>query len=120
MGEVAASSASEGGQDQHASEPDQPEQTQPEADAPAAAEESEDKRQPKKKRSFWKELPILIVIALVLSFLIQTFVARVFVIPSGSMEATLHGCDNCNGDRILVDRLVYKVGDVEPGEVVVF
>src|SRR5436190_17434084 len=116
MGEVAASSSSEDSQSKRAWEPEVPEdQEQPEPSDNGAgepvAEETGKKHQPKKKRSFWKELPILILIALVLSFLIQTFVARVFVIPSGSMEATLHGCDNCNGDRILVDRLVYKVGD---------
>jgi signal peptidase I len=52
--------------------------------------------------------------------LIQTFIARVFVIPSESMEQTLHGCAGCYGDRVLVDKLVYDFGDVEPGEVVVF
>ncbi|RZS34670.1 signal peptidase I [Herbihabitans rhizosphaerae] len=74
----------------------------------------------KKKRSFWKELPILIGVALLLSILIQTFLARVFVIPSGSMESTLHGCAGCTGDRILVDKVVYAFTDPEPGEVLVF
>ena len=74
----------------------------------------------KKQRSFWKELPILIGVALLLTLLIQTFIARVFVIPSESMEATLHGCPGCYGDRVLVDKLVYTFGDPEPGEVVVF
>lgn len=73
----------------------------------------------KKKSSFWKELPILIVIALVLTFLIQTFLARVYVIPSGSMERTLDG-NNGTGDRILVDKLVYDFHDPRPGDVVVF
>jgi signal peptidase I len=50
----------------------------------------------KRRRStFWKELPILVVVALLLTFLIQTFVAKVYVIPSGSMETTLHGCTGC-------------------------
>lgn len=74
----------------------------------------------KKPRSFWKELPILIGVALLLTLLIQTFLARVFVIPSPSMEETLHGCTGCYGDRVLVDKLVYRFGDPEPGEVVVF
>ena len=74
----------------------------------------------KKPRSFWKELPILIGVALLLTLLIQTFIARVFVIPSESMEQTLHGCPGCYGDRVLVDKLVYRFGDPEPGEVVVF
>ncbi|WP_326947173.1 MULTISPECIES: signal peptidase I [unclassified Amycolatopsis] len=75
---------------------------------------------PAKKRSFWKELPILLVIALVLTILIQTFLAKVFMIPSGSMEATLHGCPGCTGDRILVDRVTYDFTEPGPGDVVVF
>jgi signal peptidase I len=74
----------------------------------------------KKQRSFWKELPILIGVALLLALLIQTFIARVFVIPSESMEQTLHGCTGCYGDRVLVDKLVYNFTEPEPGEVVVF
>jgi signal peptidase I len=75
---------------------------------------------PVKKGSFWKELPILIVIALVLTFLIQTFIARVYVIPSGSMEQTLNGCTGCTGDRILVDKLTFDFSDPRPGDVIVF
>jgi signal peptidase I len=74
----------------------------------------------KKKMSFWKELPILIGVALVLVFLIQQFLARVYVIPSGSMEQTLHGCPGCNGDRILVEKVTYYFSDPQPGDVVVF
>ncbi|MBC6450719.1 signal peptidase I [Actinokineospora xionganensis] len=77
-------------------------------------------RKSKKRRPFWQELPILIAVALVLTFLIQTFLARVFVIPSASMEQTLHGCPGCYGDRVLVDKLVYTFGEPEVGEVVVF
>ncbi|WP_406642472.1 signal peptidase I [Amycolatopsis sp. WGS_07] len=75
---------------------------------------------PSKKRSFWKELPILIVIALVLTILIQAFLAKVYMIPSGSMESTLHGCPGCTGDRILVDRVTYDFTDPSPGDVIVF
>ncbi len=74
----------------------------------------------KKKRPFWQELPILIVVALVLSFVLQTFIARVYLIPSESMETTLHGCAGCTGDRIVVDKITYRFGDPEPGDVVVF
>jgi signal peptidase I len=77
-------------------------------------------KKPPKKGSFLKELPILILIALLLTFLIQTFVARVYVIPSGSMEQTLQGCAGCNNDRVLVDKVVYRFSDPEPGDVVVF
>ncbi|WP_084037388.1 signal peptidase I [Haloechinothrix halophila] len=77
-------------------------------------------RAPRKKRSFWKELPILILVALLLTFVIQQFIARPYMIPSGSMEQTLHGCTGCTPDRVLVDKMVFRFSEPEPGEVVVF
>jgi signal peptidase I len=74
----------------------------------------------KKRRPFWIELPILIGVALVLTILIQSFIARVFLIPSESMEHTLHGCPGCYGDRVLVDKVTYLFRDPSPGDVVVF
>lgn len=70
--------------------------------------------------SLWLEIPILIGTALVLTFLIQTFLARVYVIPSQSMEQTLHGCPGCTNDRVLVDKVAYRFDDPRPGDVVVF
>ena len=45
----------------------------------------------------------------------RTFVVTPFSIPSGSMQETLD-----IGDRILVDRVSYRLGPVERGDVVVF
>ncbi|MFF7357975.1 MULTISPECIES: signal peptidase I [Streptomyces] len=71
---------------------------------------------PRKPRSFWKELPILVVIALVLALLIKTFLVQAFSIPSASMQNTLQV-----GDRVLVDKLTPWFGsEPERGEVVVF
>lgn len=67
-----------------------------------------------------REIGILVVVAIVLSVLLQTFVARVYLIPSQSMETTLHGCPGCTGDRIVVDKLTYRFTDPRPGDVVVF
>ncbi|GAA0938490.1 signal peptidase I [Pseudonocardia zijingensis] len=64
--------------------------------------------------------PVLLVVALVLLALLPVFVARVYVIPSGSMERTLHGCPGCTNDRVLVDKLAYRFSAPEPGDVVVF
>jgi signal peptidase I len=61
-----------------------------------------------------------VLVALVLTFLIQTFIAKVYVIPSGSMETTLHGCTGCNNDRVLVDKVTFRFSDPQPGDVVVF
>ncbi|WP_190159898.1 signal peptidase I [Streptomyces litmocidini] len=73
-------------------------------------------RPPKKQRSFWKELPLLVGIALVLALLIKTFLVQAFSIPSESMMNTLQ-----KGDRVLVDKLTPWFGsEPERGEVVVF
>ena len=89
--------------------------------AESAQQEHSRRAKPKgKKGSFWRELPILIVTALVLTVLIQAFVARVYLIPSQSMEKTLHGCSGCNNDRVLVDKITYRFTDPEPGDVIVF
>ncbi|MET8803832.1 signal peptidase I [Streptomyces sp. NPDC004546] len=80
----------------------------------AGAGEAADR--PRKPRSFWKELPILVVIALVLALLIKTFLVQAFSIPSASMQDTLQV-----GDRVLVDKLTPWFGSQpERGEVVVF
>lgn len=68
-----------------------------------------------RKRSFVRELPVLILVALVLALVLKTFVVQAFYIPSGSMENTL-----IPDDRVLVSKLTYKLGDVERGDVVVF
>ena len=74
----------------------------------------------KRTGSFLKETAILVGIAFVLTVLIQTFLAKVYVIPSGSMEQTLHGCTGCTDDRVLVDKVIYRFRDPSPGDVVVF
>jgi signal peptidase I len=75
---------------------------------------------PAKKRSTSREVVVLVVIALALALVVKTFLVQAFFIPSGSMETTLHGCDGCNGDRVLVNKVVYKVRDIRRGEIVVF
>ncbi|MFB9577935.1 signal peptidase I [Streptomyces yanii] len=73
-------------------------------------------RAPGKPRSFWKELPLLIGIALILALLIKTFLVQAFSIPSDSMQNTLQ-----RGDRVLVDKLTPWFGsEPQRGEVVVF
>ncbi|MGH3758919.1 signal peptidase I [Actinophytocola sp.] len=78
------------------------------------------RRRPLRKRRLRRELLTLLAVALLLTFLIQHFLGRVYLIPSGSMEKTLHGCPGCDNDRVLVDKLHYAFTDPEPGDVVVF
>jgi signal peptidase I len=66
-------------------------------------------------RSFWKELPILILVALVVAIVIKTFLVQVFWIPSGSMRDTL-----LEGDRVVVNKLAYRFGEPHRGDVIVF
>ena len=72
------------------------------------------KRRPR-GRSFLRELPVLIVIALVIALIIKTFVVQAFFIPSSSMENTLD-----IGDKVLVNKLVYHFRSIQPGDVIVF
>jgi len=60
-------------------------------------------------------LPVLLVIALVLAFLLRTFVVQVFYIPSSSMEPTLSV-----NDRMIVEKLTYRFREPARGEIVVF
>ena len=64
---------------------------------------------------FLREFGILTLIALVIAILIKTFLIQAFFIPSGSMEPTL-----MPNDRILVNRLAYRFGDIERGDIIVF
>lgn len=72
------------------------------------------------QRSFWRELPVLVIVALVLAALLRAFVIQTFWIPSSSMEKTLHGCTGCTNDRVLVNRVVYRLHQPRPGDIVVF
>lgn len=61
------------------------------------------------------ELPLLLLAALVVAFVIKTFAAQAFSIPSASMEPQLHV-----GDRVVVSKLAYRFHDPNRGDVVVF
>ncbi len=75
-----------------------------------------DGQDPEKKRgSFFKELPLLILIGIVIVILLKSFVVQAFFIPSGSMQNTL-----LINDRVLVNRLAYLYGEPERGDVIVF
>lgn len=83
---------------------------------PPRLQGSRGKRQDKKgRRSFWKELPVLIVVALALSLVIKTYAIQAFYIPSGSMQNTLG-----IGDRVLINKVVYHTRPVARGDIVVF
>jgi signal peptidase I len=69
----------------------------------------------RRKRSFWRELPILVAVALLLAVVIKTYAVQAFWIPSGSMENTLEV-----NDRVLVNKIVYHIRGIHRGDIVVF
>jgi signal peptidase I len=69
----------------------------------------------KRRNSFWRELPILLGVAILVAVLVRAFVLQTFYIPSPSMEHTLNVLD-----RVLVNKLVYDFRDPHRGEIVVF
>lgn len=58
---------------------------------------------------------VILTIALLLAFLIRTFVFQTFYIPSVSMQPTLQV-----GDRIIVSKLSTEWGGVHRGDIIVF
>lgn len=53
--------------------------------------------------------------AVVFTFLMRTFVFQTFYIPSESMQNTL-----LVDDKVIVNKLAYKTGDVHRGDIIVF
>ncbi|BCJ50372.1 hypothetical protein Asp14428_18470 [Actinoplanes sp. NBRC 14428] len=74
-----------------------------------------DEQTEKPRRSFWRELPILMGVAILVAVLVRTFVLQTFFIPSQSMEHTLN-----IWDHVLVNKVVYDVRDPHRGEIIVF
>ncbi|MEV4467012.1 signal peptidase I [Micromonospora echinofusca] len=74
-----------------------------------------DEQTDKPRSSFWKELPILLGVAILVAVLVRAFVLQTFFIPSPSMENTLQ-----IDDRVLVNKLVYDFRSPHRGEVIVF
>ncbi len=66
-------------------------------------------------RYLMKEWVEPIIIAVVLALIIRTFIVQAFKIPTGSMRPTL-----IEGDRILVNKFIYKFREPKRGEVIVF
>ena len=65
--------------------------------------------------AFVRELVIIVVFALVISFVVKTWLLQSFYIPSGSMMNTL-----VNDDRVVVSKLSPSPFEIERGDIVVF
>jgi signal peptidase I len=80
------------------------------------ADDSDDEgREASHRPSILRELVIVVVLALSVAFVVKTFVAQAFYIPSGSMLPQLQV-----GDRVVVSKLAYRLHDPRRGDIVVF
>lgn len=61
------------------------------------------------------ESVVILAGAIALAFVLQAYVVKPFQIPSESMQPTIDP-----GDRILVNRLAYRYGDILRGDIIVF
>lgn len=93
--------------------------TEQKADAASMRTSRTESSSPRDRRRSWlgflRDVLIIVLIAVLVSFLIKTFVVRSFYIPSGSMQDTL-----AIDDRILVDEITPRFGAYEHGDIVVF
>jgi signal peptidase I len=93
-------------------DPEQPPIAVADDDPPARELDRKDRTE---DSGFWRELPVLVLVALVVAILIKTFLVQAFYIPSESMEPTLQ-----QGDRVLVCRICTHFSAVHRGDVIVF
>ena len=83
---------------------------------PAPAPVKGGRRRRLKPIKLWREVPLLLAIALVLALGIKTFVVQAFFIPSQSMQNTI-----MPGDRVLVNKFSPWFGaEPQRGQIVVF
>jgi signal peptidase I len=68
-----------------------------------------------KPENFWIEALKTIGISILLAGGIRTYAAQAYFIPTGSMEPTL-----AIDDRLMVDKISYKFGKPQRGDIVVF
>jgi signal peptidase I len=62
-----------------------------------------------------REVPLLLILAIVIAFMVKTFGAQLFYIPSASMQPQLNP-----GDRVVVSKVSYDLHSIHRGDVVVF
>jgi len=87
----------------------------PDTDFEEASNGGETKVRVKKRMKGFFEWGLVILGALLIAFLIKTFLMQAYYIPSSSMTPTLQ-----IGDRVLVNKLSYEMGDISRGDLIVF
>ena len=69
-------------------------------------------------KNFWllcKEFLQILLLSIVIAVAVKAFIIDSRTIPSASMYPTIHV-----GDRVLVNRLTYRFGDIQTGDIIVF
>jgi signal peptidase I len=87
----------------------------PPVDPPTGQDGEDDGKQQPGALAVIRETVVLVALAILLAVVFKTFLVAAFYIPSGSMESTLNV-----SDRVLVEKVSYRFGDVQNGDVVVF
>jgi signal peptidase I len=82
---------------------------------PATRGSNRDGGKPQGALAVVRETAVLVVLAILLAVVFKTFLVQAFYIPSGSMEPTLNV-----SDRVLVEKVSYRFGEVKDGDVIVF
>ena len=78
---------------------------------------------PRPAAAFAKELPLLVLVALLAAFLVRTFVFQAFYIPSPSMGCAGPACPVHTlevDDKIVVSKLSYRLHEPRRGDIVDF
>jgi signal peptidase I len=86
-----------------------------EAAAGPAPEDGKGRKKGKGKRKQGYEWLVLVAASLAVALFVRAFLIQAFYIPSESMVPTL-----VKNDRVLVNKLSYKLHDVHRGDIVVF
>ena len=74
-------------------------------------------------RKFVKDLILPIAVAITLAFVIQASLAKPYEIPTNSMFPAIQGANSAGDrapDRVIANRVIYKLRDISRGDVVVF
>jgi signal peptidase I len=79
-----------------------------------AGDEPPPRAAPARRRQGFEWL-VLVACSLAVALLVRSFLIQAFYIPSESMIPTLH-----KNDRVLVNKLSYKLHDIHRGDVIVF
>lgn len=74
-------------------------------------------------RKVIKDLILPVAVAVTLAFVIQASIAKPYEIPTNSMYPAIQGANSAGDrapDRVIANRVIYKLRDISRGDVVVF